>query len=74
MKKEILEGLPDKSLQEIISEVAEEQGLSFEEVQQIVDEFKFGVKVTKGKGKSKSNKAKDKAKKKLVKKSRKQNR
>lgn len=72
--EDIIEGVPNKSLEEIINEVAEEQGLTPEEVAQIVKDFQFGVKVAKGKGKSKANKAKDKAKKKQVKKSRKQNR
>lgn len=72
--KEIIEGLPNKSLEEIIQEVAEEENLTAEEVAQIVKDFKFGVKVEKKATKPKKDKTKAKKKKKIANKSRKQNR
>lgn len=72
--KDIIEGLPNKSLEEIIKEVADEENLTPEEVAQIVKDFQLGVKVSKKATKPKKDKVKDKKKKKIAKKSRKQNR
>lgn len=63
--------LKEKSLEEIIREVAEEEGMTYEETLKL---FKQGMKQAHGFKKSTKDKAKSKAKRKQAKKSRKQNR
>lgn len=78
MKEEdVIEGMEERSIEEIIQEVADEEGLSVEEVREMVKEFqnkKFQVAKKKRMTKKKRDKSKEKAKKKQAKKSSKKNR
>lgn len=68
----VIKEVPEKSLEEIIREVAEEEGLSYEETKRL---FMKGMKDALGyTNKNKKDKKKAKAKRKQAKKSRKKNR
>lgn len=76
-KEEVIEGVEEKPLEEIIREVAEEEGLSEEEVAQAVEKLmnmNIGVKNKKRHTKAKRNNVKVKKAKKQAKKSKKRNR
>lgn len=76
-KDDVIEGVEEKSIEEIIREVAEEEGMTVEEVAEAVErlsKINFGVKSKKRHTKPKVDKAKQKTKKKIAKKSRKKNR
>ena len=75
--EDIIEGMEEKSIEEIIREVAEEEGMSEKEVEEAIhklSKFNFNVKEKKRLTKPKRDKAKEKAKKKIANKSRKRNR
>jgi hypothetical protein len=75
--EDVIDGLPEKSIEEIIREVAEEEGMTEEEVAEAIEElsnFQVGLEKKKRFTKAKVNKAKAKAKKKQAKKSKKRNR
>lgn len=76
-KEEVIEGVEEKPLEEIIREVAEEEGLSEEEVAQAVEKLmnmNIGVKNKKRHTKAKRDSVKVKKAKKQAKKSKKRNR
>lgn len=66
--------VPEKSLEEIVREVAEEEKLSEEEIIQIIDAFKSAEKIGNPHKKKKKNKDKIKSKRKISKKSKRRNR
>lgn len=72
-KEETLD-VPEKSLEEIVREVSEEEKLSEEEILQIIDAFKSAEKIGNPHKKKKKNKDKIKAKRKISKKSKRRNR
>lgn len=75
-EEDVIEGMEEKSIEEVIREVAEEEGLTEEEVKEMVERFQrmsFGVK-KKQRNKPKRNHAKVKANKKQAKKSKRRNR
>ena len=73
--EDVIEGMEEKSLEEIIREVAEEEGMSEKEVEEAIHKLsKFNLKEKKRLTKPKRDKAKEKAKKKIANKSRKRNR
>lgn len=73
-EEDAIEGMEERSLEDIINEVAEEENLSADEVRQMIEEFrKTEFKVEKKK-RSKPKKVKNKNALKQAKKSKKQNR
>jgi 3-deoxy-D-manno-octulosonic-acid transferase len=76
-EEDIIEGVPAKSIEEIIREVAEEEGMTEEEVAEAIEKLSnlnFSLAKKQRHTKAKRNKAKEKAKKKQAKKSKKRNR
>ncbi|MCR4362025.1 hypothetical protein JDW21_19385 [Bacillus subtilis] len=75
--EELIEGVPNKSIEDIIREVAQEEGMTEDEVRETLQELgnlHASIKKSKNHTKAKRNKAKEKAKKKQAKKSKKRNR
>lgn len=72
-KEETLD-VPEKSLEEIVREVSEEENLSEEEIRQIIDAFNSVGNVDVPKKRKKKDKDKVKAKRKISKKSKRRNR
>lgn len=75
-EEDVIDGMEEKSMEEIIREVAEEEGMSEEEVAEAIEKLsQFNVSLEKKKrNKPKRDKSKEKQKKKQVKQSRKRNR
>jgi hypothetical protein len=76
-EEDVIEGVPEKSVEEIIREVAVEEGMTEEEVAKAVEamaNMSFNVAKKKRHTKAKLDKAKSKVKKKQAKKSKKRNR
>lgn len=76
-KQDIISDMPDKSIEEIIREVAEEEGMTEEEVAEAVEKLanlNFQVETKNRDTKVKRNKNKEKNKKKQAKKSKRRNR
>lgn len=76
-EEDIIDGVPEKSIEEIIREVAEEEGMTEEEVAEAVEKLSnlnFSLAKKKRHTKTKVDKVKSKKKKKQAKKSRKKNR
>ena len=75
--EDVIKEVPEKSIEEIIREVAEEEGMTKEEVAQAIEKLSnmnFSLEAKKRHTKAKRDKVKEKKKKKQAKKSKKRNR
>lgn len=76
-EEDVIEGMPNKPIEEIIREVAEEEGLSIEEVEEAVEKLanlQISLEAKKRHTKAKRDRVKEKKKKKQAKKAKKRNR